>query len=212
VQCGDGSFVLAIDLGDPIKIHFAPDPRPMTYTISLFATGLITGLLLIVAHGAAILAPDRTASFLRSFSRSRFYGTLLLAIAAVWTLWLIRTIDLGEFAGLRNLMTFGAAVAAVLTWKFVDEFLAVRALAILGLLAAELLLCAALFQPTLARLWLVVLAYGWIFVGLFLVGLPWIFRDFCNWLTSRPLIFRGAATAGLLYGLILVGSSFIWVR
>ncbi len=97
----------------------------MIYSLSLHTVGLVVGLLLVAAHVFALAAPAPTQTFLRTFPRSRFQGTLLLAIGAIWAFWLVRTMDLGEFAKLRPLLTIAVPVGAVLTWHFVDEFLAV---------------------------------------------------------------------------------------
>jgi hypothetical protein len=119
---------------------------------------------------------------------------------------------LGEFSGLRNLMSLGVVVVAVLTGVFVREFLSIRALSVLFLLAAEILLCAAFLQPPAARLWLVFLAYGWIFFGLFCVGLPWLARDLIAWVTRATWRVRLAGFLGLAYGIVLIYFSFAAYR
>jgi hypothetical protein len=184
----------------------------MTYSFSLFSTGLVIGLLLLVSHLVPLFAPRATRDFLVRFPRSEMWGRILLVLATVWTLWLVLTIDLGEFAHLRNMMAVGVIVLAGLTWKFVDEFLAVRALAILALLAAEVLLCAAFLQPQISRLLLVFLAYAWIFVGLFLVGLPWLMRDFISWVTEKKWRLMAFSLAGIFYGLALVVCAMAFYR
>lgn len=176
----------------------------MIYPFSLQAVGLTVGLLLVAAHALALAAPAPVQTFLRTLPRSRFWGTALLAISALWAFWLVRTMDLGEFAHLRTLMTVAIPVGAVLTWHFVDEFLAVRALGILCLLAAEPPLEAAFLRPEISRLLLVTLAYAWIVAGLFLVGMPYVLRDLIAWITSRQAIWRGFALVGLLWGAALL--------
>jgi hypothetical protein len=184
----------------------------MTYDFSLFAVGLVVGLLLILGHSAALLAPKLTRSELQKFCRNTLVGRVLLVVATAWAVYLLGTIDLGEFAGLRPMLVVGTVVAGVLTWIFVEEFLAVRALAILLLLAAEILLCAAYLQPPVARLWLVFLAYGWILGGLFFIGLPWLLRDLINWAVAKPWRWQLSAGAGIAYGAILVVSALLWYR
>jgi hypothetical protein len=176
----------------------------MIYPFSLQLAGLVTGLLLIVAHAYALATPGATRQFLQAFPRSRVWGTILLSLGAIWAFWLVSTMDLGEFAHLRQAMLIAVPIGAVLTWQFVDEFLAVRALGILALLAADCLLEAAFLRPELSRLLLVVLAYAWIFAGLFLVGMPYILRDLIAWLTASVARFRMAAAIGIAYGLALV--------
>src|SRR6188768_3805968 len=57
---------------------------------------------------------------------------LLLHVVA-----LVASMDLGEFSTWRRMLKIGTPIAAVLLWMFVEEFLAVRALGMLVLLAAE---------------------------------------------------------------------------
>jgi hypothetical protein len=95
-------------------------------------------------------------------------------------------------------------IAFVLTMIFVDEFLAVRALGMLALLAAEPVLSAAFLRPEIARLSLVVLAYIWLTLGLFWVGMPYVLRDQINWITQTGPRFRALTVAGLVYGLVVI--------
>jgi hypothetical protein len=183
----------------------------MIYPFSLQQAGLAAGFLLILSHACALAAPNAARPFLQAFPRSRVFGTILLALGAIWAFWLVSTMDLGEFAHLRKMMVIAVPIGAVLTWQFVDEFLAVRALGILALLAADCLLEAAFLRPEMSRLLLVVLAYAWIFSGLFLVGMPYILRDLIAWLTGSTTRFRMAAIAGVLYGVILVACALaLW--
>ena len=81
----------------------------------------------------------------------------------VWTFCLMLTMDWGEFYYLRMPMLVALPICFFLTIRFVDEFLAVRALGIFGLLAAAPILDAAFLQPPVSRLLVVVLAYVYVF-------------------------------------------------
>jgi hypothetical protein len=119
--------------------------------------------------------------------------------------------DLGEFARLRNPMLLAIVIGAVLAWKYVEEFLAVRAIGMLALLAAEPLLEAAFMRHETSRLLLVLLAYVWIINGLFWVGMPWVLRDQIAWLTAKMQRYRAAVWAGLLYsGAVIVCALLFW--
>lgn len=182
----------------------------MTYQLALQPVGIVVGLVLMAAHLAALLQPAATTRFLTGFPRSRAAGTILLLVAALWSIALLATMDLGEFARLRGAMVIGTAVLAVLAWIFVPEFLAVRALGICLLLAAEPLLCAAFLQPQHSRLLLVVLAYAWVVAGLFYIGMPYLLRDQIQWLTGRHAIFRAAAVAGIACGAAILLSAVLF--
>jgi len=182
------------------------------YPITLAQAGLAVGILLFLSHAVAFVQPDRVSGFLRGFPRSVLWGRILLVIAAAWSFWLIGEADLGEFSHLVGILKIGVPVAAVLAWFFVDDFLSVRALGTIALLAAEPLLSAAFMQAPMSRLLLVVLAYVWILAGLFLVGMPYLLRDAITWITSRASLFKSAAAGGIAYGLALILCSVLFWR
>ena len=108
-----------------------------------------------------------------------------LAVDTLWALWLVSSMDLGEFSQYRTWLQIGVPIAFVLTLTFVDEFLAVRALGMLALLAAEPILSSAFLRPEAARLLLVVVAYLWLTLGLFWVRMSYVLRDQIHWLTKN---------------------------
>lgn len=181
----------------------------MIYPVHLFTVGIAVGVILVVAHLFALWRAGECRNWLQKFPRSRPAGTILLIIAAIWSFLLIRSMDLGEFAGLRNIMLGAIVAGAFLAWQYVEEFLAVRALGMIALLAAEPLLEAAFLRPEQTRLLLVVLAYVWIGLGLFWVGMPWVLRDQITWLTKQPARFRFAAIGGAAYGAVILAAALI---
>ena len=138
------------------------DYPPRVYDLSLHTVGLIVGLLLLASHLIALVRPEQTKGWLLKLPRSRPLGIGLLAVDAVWTFWLVSNMDLGEFSQFRTWLQIGVPIVFVLTLFFVDEFLAVRALGIMALLAAEPILSACFLRPETARLLLVILAYVWL--------------------------------------------------
>ena len=95
-------------------------------------------------------------------------GAALLTVDLVWSFWLLVTMEMGEFASFRRPLLIILPIGFILVLRFVDEFLAVRALGILCLLAAEPLLDAAFLRPETSRLLVTVLAYLMIVAGLVL--------------------------------------------
>ena len=109
----------------------------------------------------------RKISF-RNFLVRETAGAVLLTIDLVWSFWLLATMEMGEFSNFRRPLLIILPIGFVLVLRFVDEFLAVRALGILCLLAAEPLLDAAFLRPEMSRLLVTVLAYLMIVAGLVL--------------------------------------------
>lgn len=176
----------------------------MIYSFSLQLVGSVVGIALIALHLLGLLKAETARQKLPKFPRCPLAGKILTAIATAWALWLIATIDLGEFSGLRRILVILIPVAGILTIQFVDEFLAVRALGFLALLAAEPLLEAAFLQPQSSRLLLVTLAYVWIVAGLFWVGMPYLLRDQIAWATRTATRWKTLMLAGIAYGILLI--------
>ncbi len=184
----------------------------MIYSLKLETALILVGLLLIAGHALALLQPRATIAWLRALPRSRPLGFILLTIAAIWFFWLTRTMDLGEFSTWRTKVLIATPIVWFLTWKFVDEFLAARALGMLALLAAEPLLEAAFLRPELSRLFLVTLVYVWVSFALFWVGMPFTLRNQITWLTTSEKRWRCAAFAGLAYGALLLILPFTYAK
>jgi hypothetical protein len=177
---------------------------PRVYNLSLHTVGLILGFLLLAGHALALVRPEQIKDWLVRLPRSKPLGIGLLAVDSLWSFWLVSNMDLGEFSQYRTWLQIAVPIAFVITLVFVDEFLAVRALGMLALLAAEPVLSAAFLRPESARLLLVVLAYVWLTLGLFWVGMPYLLRDQINWITSTGDRFRALTLAGLAYGLLVL--------
>jgi len=188
------------------------DYPPRVYDLSLHTIGLIIGLLLLVTHSTALVRPEETKRWLRKFPRSRLIGNILLAIDAIWTFWLVSNMDLGEFSQFRTWLQIGVPIIFILTIIFVDEFLSVRALGIMALLAAEPILSSAFLRPETARLLVVVLAYVWLTLGLFWVGMPYLLRDQIDWITESAIRFKAAAVSGVVYGVTLLACAITVYR
>ena len=111
----------------------------MIYHLSLHNAGMIAGVFLILVGFIGLVKPD-SANAIQRFPRSRVAGIVLLTICLAWTFLLLATIQMGEFSSFRRPLLIALPIGYVLALRFVDEFLAVRALGILCLLAAEPLL------------------------------------------------------------------------
>ena len=174
----------------------------MIYSLSLHAAGIAVGLFLLLIGAAGLLNPASVKSFARSLPRSRIAGTFLLTVALLWSLWLLATIEMGEFASFRRPLLIALPIGYVLVLRFVDEFLAVRALGILCLLVAEPLIDAAFLRYEMSRLLVTVFAYLLVVAGLFWVTMPYLLRDQINWTAGSNMRWRLVNAAALIYGAI----------
>jgi hypothetical protein len=161
------------------------------------------GLVLLLAHLFALLKSPAAREWLRKFPRNYEVGVLLTIIATIWFYLMVKLMDLGEFTSWRPTVLFLTPIAGILAIFFMRDYLAVRALGTVVLLAAEPLLESAFLRDEQIRLLLVTLVYLWIIFGMFWVGMPYTLRDQIAWITASEKRWRAAAFAGLAYGALL---------
>jgi hypothetical protein len=172
----------------------------MIYQLSLQTAGYIAGLFLVLLGLWGMFQPDASRAAARTLPRSRIAGFVLLTIAFFWSFWLLATMEMGEFSSFRKPLLFILPVGFLLVLRFVDEFLAARALGILFLLAAEPLLDAAFFRIESTKLLVTVFAYLLIVIGLFWVTMPYLLRDQINWSARTNGRWRVTHGVAFLYG------------
>ena len=179
----------------------------MIYHLSLHVVGIIAGVFLVAISLPGLLKPD-LAAVAQKFPRSRLAGITLLTIGLVWSLWLIATMEMGEFSNFRKPLLIAIPVGYILVIRFVDEFLAVRALGILCLLAAEPLLDAAFLRHEASRLLVTVFAYLLVTAGLFWAAIPYLLRDQINWSARSALRWRFLHGIAFGYGAAILALAF----
>ena len=181
----------------------------MIYHLSLQTAGLIAGLFLLLVGLPGLIMPEFARGFAQRLPRSRVAGFALLTVDLFWTLWLLATMEMGEFSSFRRPLLIALPIGFFLVLRFVDEFLAVRALGILFLLGAEPLLDAAFFRMESSRLLVTVFAYLLIVAGLIWVTMPYLLRDQINWSARQPWRWRLTHMLALLYGAAILACAFM---
>jgi len=174
-----------------------------SFTLAQVAVGLGLGSFLV--HGWWLLNYDQAVAGWRRFPRSEPMGGILLALATAWAAWLAGTMNLMEYTRFRPLFVLAAVGLGVTSWLYVREFIAVRALGVLLLLGANVLLDACFLREDALRLIVVAYAYVLIVKGMIMVGAPYLLRDAIGWALANP--FRGKLLLflGLVFALVLLG-------
>ncbi len=180
----------------------------------LKTVGFAVTAYLLIAHTIGLAKPDAVKAGLKALPRHQMTGRILIGLVAVWCYGLFQGLNLGimeipqmsmgEFYNIRGILTWAVVIGAVLVAIYADEFLSVRALGCLMLLAACVILDAAFLKEPTSRLLVVIFAYAMIFKGLFFVGMPYLFRDGVNWVTASNKRWRPAMMAGLAYGVVVL--------
>ena len=178
--------------------------------LSLKLMGVLVGLWLVASHLFALLKPDLVKPWLARFARNDKLGAIIVAVCFAWSLVIWSCMDLGEFYKIERpvqMVIIGVGIGVIL---YVREFLAVRALGFLMILAAAPMLESAFLKDPQSRLLLVAFAYAIAVLGMFWVGMPYLLRDQVNWVLAKPQRYRAGAVAGTVYGAILVVCAVAW--
>lgn len=190
--------------------------------IPLFTAGLVLGIWLVASHALMLAKPVMVQGFLKRFPRDQMMGQILLGIGLAW-FWLLiapegmgfissLAMDLGEFNNAKPFLRILVPVSLVLVTISVRDFLAVRALGLLGLMAASPLLEAAFLQDPSSRLLVPIYAYAMLTASMFCVGMPYLFRDAVEWVTAKRQRWNLFSAAGLVYGVATLACAFAFWR
>lgn len=179
--------------------------------MSLAAATLIPGLLLLAFGVPLALGSPGLAAALKAFPRSRGAAVVCFGAGALWFLYEVWTLSPADFGDYRGPLFIAFAALSILAFKCVPEFLAVRGLSALVLLAAWPLLMAAYMEYQYPqRLFMVSAVYLAIALAIWLGAQPWRLRDFLEWLFARPARARGFGILLAAYGVLLCGVAFTY--
>jgi hypothetical protein len=190
--------------------------------LPLFGTGVVLGLWLVGLHVLMLVKAEAVQGFLKKFPRNNQLGQILLGLGLIWFWLLVQptgkgltnslAMELGEFDKLKPFLRIAVPVSILLVGISVKEFLAVRALGLLGLMVAAPLLAAAYLEDPTSRLLIPIFAYVLIIKSLYWVGMPYIFRDSVAWATANQERWRMLCFGGLAYGIAVLACAFLFWR
>ena len=181
--------------------------------MSLFFATLLPGLFLVLLGGLLCWNGAPLAAGAKALPRSPTMTWLCFGGGAAWFLW--RLAHTGEsdliFFKTPTYLILGFGARAVLAFIYTPDFLAVRGLSILMLLAAEPLLYAAYMEWTHPqRLLMVTAVYTGLTAALYLATYPFRLRDFFDWLFRAPGRPRLLGAFLLAYGLATSAAAFTY--
>lgn len=199
-------------------------PHPY-FELSLFWVGLLLGVFLIGFHLFLLLKADFAKAWLARLPRHYQSGVVVMGLGMLW-FWLLvapevrgpfsflgaLSMDLGEFRGAKGYLQLGVPLAFLGMVTQVREFLFVRGLGLLMLMAAAPILSAAFLEEPTTRLLLPIYAYGLIIAGLYFVGMPFLFRDLAIWVLAKPVRWTGLVWGGLGYGILIFACALLFWR
>src|SRR6516164_1602251 len=129
----------------------------MTISLSLLAIVLGLGLGLPQIYGLA--NPGAFGAAVRKFPRSVPWGYALMMLGTGWFLYNLSQESIADFAAWKNVLFLGFAAVGIGSCFYVQDFLAVRGLAVVFLLLAKLMVD--IGRPYLERTPLVLVIQTW---------------------------------------------------
>jgi hypothetical protein len=171
--------------------------------IKLSTLAVLMGLGLGVPQIYGLMNPTAFAAGVRKFPRSLPCGVVLMLLGTFWFVWYLNLESIADFAAYKPLLLVGFAGVGVASCFFVQDFLAVRGLAVVFLLLAKLMVDTARWVTTDWRLVVVTWAYVLIIAGIWFTLYPWHLRDALNWATASDKRVRIGSALRLAFGLFV---------
>jgi hypothetical protein len=179
--------------------------------MSLLLATLIPGLILLLVGFPLFLGSTTVTSSFRAFPRSVPATYIFFGGGSLWFLFEVWHLSAADFGDYRTALTIGFAAIALLSFKCVPDFLAVRGLAIIVLLGCFPLLMAGYLRWDHPQIYFQkAFLFVPIILAIWLGAQPWRLRDFFEWLFARRERSRllGGVVAG--YGLLLTVLAFTY--
>lgn len=173
-------------------------------TLTLSKLSIVIGLGLAALQIYPLLKPAQFRESVRQFPRSESWGWALMLLATAWFLYYLRQEDNGDIARMKPYLNAGFAALGIATCVFVRDFLAVRGLALVLLLAAKLVLDTARWSESPWRIVVVLMAYLWIVMGIWWTVSPWRVRDLIEWRIANDKRMRTVSLVRMAFGVFLV--------
>ena len=172
--------------------------------MTLFTTTILTAGSLLFLGAGLLWKPKALQLPAMNLLRSSVASTIVFGAAAVAFLWQIAHLSEADFGNHRQLLFGAFLLIALLSFVYASDFLVVRGLAILAMLASSAILDSAYLQTNYPqRLFLVGFVYLLIILALYLGAVPFRMRDFLEWLFGRTTRCRTIGALLVGYGMIL---------
>ena len=136
-----------------------------------------------------------------NFLRSQRVAYILGGIAIAWFMWILYNLGEADFGQYRHLLMLLFGGAGLLAFKYLPDFLSVRALCVILILTMRECVDAAFMQEPASRIVMVTLAYMLVVACIYFGCLPYKLRDLFNWLFEKPMRARGFAIVMCLFAL-----------
>jgi len=155
--------------------------------LKLSTLSILLGLVIGLPQLYGIVNPTGFAAAVRKFPRSLPAGYALMLLGTAWFLFNLSQESISDFAAFKTPLLAGFAAIGLGACIFVQDFLAVRGLAVVLLLLAKLMVDSG--RPHLSETSWVLVIQAWAYLlvlgGMWFTVSPWRLRDLLEWATAN---------------------------
>jgi hypothetical protein len=180
--------------------------------INLSTLSIVLGLLVAAINLYGLLVPAGFKNAARKLPRSTPWGILFMLWGTAWFMWNVSHESLSDFENLKPLLFVLFLGVGLGSCFFVQDFLAVRGLAVLMLLLGKLMVDTERWAASDWRLVIAVWAYLLVIFGMWFTISPWRLRDFLFWATDTDSRIRLGSAARLAFGVFIAVLGFTVFR
>ncbi|HLZ53011.1 MAG TPA: hypothetical protein VKS19_00895 [Verrucomicrobiae bacterium] len=182
--------------------------------MKLSLLSILLGLGMAVPQVYGITQPQKFAAAVRKFPRNLPLGVALMLLGTAWFVWNVHNESVSDFAAFKPALMAGFMAVGVLSCIFIQDFLAVRGLAVVMLLLAKLMVDTG--RPHLGQTHWVWVIQAWAYVlvvaGIWFTVAPWRVRDLLNWGTATETRVRVGSTLRLAFAIFILFLGFTAFR
>src|SRR3954469_13601330 len=179
--------------------------------LKLSTLAIVVALIMGLPQIYGLIKPGSFRSAVRGFPRSLAWGLALMITGTLWFVYNLSLESISDFASYKNVLIGGFAGVGIGTCFFVQDFLAVRGLAVVLLLLAKLMVDTG--RPHLEQTgWVLVFqtwAYALILAGMWFTVSPWRLRDILDWATASDQRIKVGCGVRLVFGLFIAALGFL---
>lgn len=174
--------------------------------MKLSLLSILLGVGMSVPQVYALARPAKFADAAKKFPRNLTAGIVLMVLGTAWFVWNVNVEPIADFTSMKPYMMGGFIAVGVLSCVFIQDFLAVRGLAVVMLLLGKLMVDTG--RPHLGESAFVLVIQAWAYVlivaGIWFTITPWRLRDLLNWATANESRVRLGSGLRLAFALFIV--------
>jgi hypothetical protein len=172
--------------------------------LKLSTLSVVLGLIVALPSIYGLLRPKAFAEAVRRFPRQTTVGYVLMLLGTAWFLYYVSQESVSDFVNLKKIFFIVFGGVGICACFFVKDFLPVRGLAVIFLLAAKLMVDTARLVQSDWRLVIATWAYLLVLAGMWFTISPWRLRDILNWSVATESRTRITSAIRVAFGLFVI--------